>query len=192
MGPRARAGCIGLLALIAAWSGLGCAGPSPATRRAATPAAGHFPTRGVPGVRLDRRRGVLLASHWLGPGGSVVDRLPQGVVRWPPALSRAAAVVRVSTLKPPTRVELRIFRGRPGPSGAPERAGERLSCERGAGRATGCVYAPTRHGVAVRLPTRHGPRLLVLYCEWYVPVPERPAAARENPVVSASWGFRLI
>jgi hypothetical protein len=36
-----------------------------------------------------------------------------------------------------------------------------------------------------------GPLLLVLYAEWYIPLSRRSTEAKSNPIVSASWGFRV-
>ena len=55
---------------------------------------------------------------------------------------------------------------------------------------TTCRVENDQDGVSVRLMETSAFPVIVLYAEWYVPVAGRPADAGDDPVVSASWGFR--
>jgi hypothetical protein len=189
-----------------ALSGLACGdagqpAAAPATVRPSPAAA--LPTA-IPEVRLlgmrRAQRGLLLTSHWL-VGGRLRDRAPGTRVRWPapahgasssrgtvPSRRAASLRWRVATPSLPIRVELRTFFEGVDRRGVPRGTGRLVVCRRARAR---CRFAPSDTGVAIRLtPSDRHPTRVVLSCEWYIPPALRPAGTEDNPVISASWGFR--
>ena len=144
------------------------------------------------------QKGIPLAWHWLAADGSVVDEIPDGkVVVWPRPLNVSdpslPVRLRLGTRAPPTRVELRIFDGGIDRFGVPRGTGRLLHCAQGTAPSGGCGWTSSDGGIDVLLsmPEYRQSMPLVLFAEWYVPLAQRPVAARSNPVVSASWGFWL-
>jgi hypothetical protein len=142
-----------------------------------------------------RQQGTLLSSHWLGMEGSVKDTDPEGrVVAWPEPLQIPTAVTslfRVEMPQTPDRVDVRVFGGAIDAAGVPLGEARLVSCSRGEPN-EGCRFAPKGGGINVELSNRiqrTTTTRFVLYAEWYVPFAQRPAAARSNATVSASWGF---
>jgi hypothetical protein len=140
-----------------------------------------------------RQHGVLLASHWIAADGSVVDTIP-GDVTWPePADIIGPVVLRLGTPATPGRVDLRIFDDGADASGQPLGPGRRVACELDAGTPQGCRWVRRGDEIQVVWPAQNSrnPLLLVLYAEWYIPLAQRSATAKSNPIVSASWGFHV-
>jgi hypothetical protein len=207
------AGTAGLV-LILICPGLACERPdrSPAERTGATstearerpgdPQAAIW-VRAVPAAYLRaeapvsrdaRQQGTLLSSHWLGREGTVTDTDPRGtVVAWPDPLEVPPIVTstfRVDMPQIPDRVDVRVFDGHVDAAGVPLGEAQLVSCSHGEPN-EGCGYAARGGAIDVELSKRtYQPTTrLVLYAEWYVPFAQRPAAARSNATVSASWGF---
>jgi hypothetical protein len=210
-----RAATAAVLALAVAWLGVGCTHQPRSGERSSSgstrsvhrtgPVVWEVP-KTIPLAYLSgrgaspsaRQRGILLSSHWPAPDGSIVDRTPDGVVAWPDPLRisdwRMPLRLRLATQASPIRVEVRVFDGTVDSSGVPKGQGQLLDCPPGAAGNTTCSYAPSDGGVEVVLVPNRTDRasmLLVLWAEWYIPVGKRAAAARSNPVIGASWGFRL-
>jgi hypothetical protein len=207
-GDPTRAIGAAALAVAVACSGLACGSSDDAPARGAAstqsrerPQAGRRTVwrRTVPAAYLRApassaagQRGVRLSAHWLDQSGAVTETDPRGkVVRWP-APTRIAAVpaFRIAMPERPDRVDIRTFGGAVDAAGVPLEQPRLVACSRSA-RDRACRFSVTDRGVDVVL-LKHGDRRLtrfVLYARWYVPVARRPARARSNPTVSASWGF---
>lgn len=143
------------------------------------------------------QQGTLLSSHWLVADGSVVNSVPDETVTWPPPLTipdqTMPLEMRLNTGSLPARVELRRFDGGVDASGIPVGLGELISCLPNGPTSEGCValVKGAQIAVLVRSPAYKPVMHLVVYSEWYLPMAQRPALSRSNPVLSASWGFSL-
>lgn len=143
-----------------------------------------------------RQRGVVLATHWRAKDGSVVETTPDGSVVWPHSLPQSGPPVLrfwIEATRLPVRVDLRIFDGPVDAAGVPVGTFTLLECQEQPHPQAPCQFGLDRGGVTADYPKPSGrlATLVVLYAEWFVPVRERSAAAGSDPVVSASWGFRL-
>ena len=161
--------------------------------------------RAVPSARLSAggtggsagQQGTLLSAHWLAGNGSVTETDPEGkVVAWPSPLElHTPAPVRVWVDMPqmPSDVDIRLFDGAVDAAGAPLHHPRLVSCTEGRPGRTGCAYSSRDGGVDVEVPDppSQPATRIVLYAEWYVPFAQRPAPAKSNATVSASWGFVL-
>jgi hypothetical protein len=164
--------------------------PASADRPRSAPASDPLLPAVLVAGRQRTRRARPLAWHWL-VAGRVQDHRPAAGSRWPAPLRvppGRALTFRVHQPELPVRVEARTFARDVDPSGRPRSAGRVVPCRRRPGGR--CSFARRGGAVEVRLAAGR-PRLVVLYCEWFVPPAERPAGTERNPIVSASWGFRL-
>jgi hypothetical protein len=142
--------------------------------------------------------GILLSSRWFSPSGDVQTTAPDGSrVQWPPAVPVSVSAdieVRIPTQSQPTAVDVRLFQGAPDDNGVPTSEPHAIPCRKDlpspAVPETACGLKNDQNGTLVRLTNASAYPMIVLYAEWYVPVSSRPANARDNAVVSASWGFR--
>jgi len=161
------------------------------------PVPGAYLSVGDAAAEPGRQQGVVLATHWRADDGSVVNRVPDGsVVAWPHPLRlpRPAPLrIWIETSRLPVMVDLRVFDGAVDAAGVPTGEFEIQRCTRPPRPEGPCQYRLDSGGIAVIHPnlTFRPTMLLVLYAEWYVPVAERSAAAKSDPTVSASWGFRV-
>jgi hypothetical protein len=142
--------------------------------------------------------GILLSSRWFTRSGDVRTTAPDGSpVHWPPAVPVAVPTdidIRITTMSRPTAVDVRLFHGALDENGAPTSEPHVVACPDESSSPTApqpqCRLRNDQHGLLVRLTIASAFPAIVLYAEWYVPVSSRPANARDNAVVSASWGFR--
>ncbi|WP_327002679.1 hypothetical protein OHA72_47480 [Dactylosporangium sp. NBC_01737] len=142
--------------------------------------------------------GILLSSRWFSPSGDMQTTAPDGSpVHWPPAVPVSVAAdieIRIPTQSHPTAVDVRLFQGALDDNGVPTSEPHAIACpdelSSPAVLETECRLKNDQDGALVRLTNSSAFPVIVLYAEWYVPVSSRPANARDNAVVSASWGFR--
>ncbi len=158
---------------------------------------GPVPRAALLGSNGTDEAGILLSSRWFDPSGAVQTTVPDGSpVRWPPAVpvSGSGVDIRIPTRSRPTIVDVRLFPDALDDNGVPTSEPHVITCvdERASPTVpkTKCRVENDQEGVSVRLTETSAFPVIVLYAEWYVPIAGRPADSRDNPVVSASWGFR--
>lgn len=146
---------------------------------------------------IGHERGLLLSSRWLLPDGSVQSTAPgAGPVHWPAPVPKAPLLsLRIDTAARPSILDIRLFHGGLDAAGVPTSSPQLVTCTDASSSprpsASACQVTTDETGVSIVLAAPTTTNNIVLYAEWYISIANRPATAKDNPVVSASWGFAV-
>lgn len=141
-------------------------------------------------VNASAVQGIPLMTHWFTTPTGVLDVTPTGQTRWPtltPA-SKDGWTVRLSTARPPTRVQVNLFTGKFNADGSPANEPATADCTHPS-TPPACTTRTVSGHVEIQIADRQRPAHVVVYVEWYVPQALRPRGSLNIPVISRSWGF---